>query len=209
MNKVNDNQFAEYLKQLRETKNWTVNQLALRSGVSPAQISRIENGKRGVPRPETIKKLSEGLGESYEEMMKVAGYFDEEEINNQINSLLFSQRLKEGMNQTNISIEDAAEYCRVRVSKIQELLSSPKDVSESMLYDLASLIHVTPDYLGGFTDDPTGFSSNTPKPLEITEFLRKHEVMFQGIPLNGEDKQKIEDVLTGLFWNIKEQKQKR
>ncbi|WP_438347304.1 helix-turn-helix domain-containing protein [Paenibacillus sp. FA6] len=29
------------------------------------------------------------------------------------------------------------------------------------------------------------------------------ELMFDGIPLNGEDKRKIKDVLTGLFWEAK------
>lgn len=66
--------FGDYLKELRESKGMTVNQLAVYSGVSAAAISRIENGKRGVPKPETIKKLSEALKEPYPEMMKVAGH---------------------------------------------------------------------------------------------------------------------------------------
>ncbi|MNL73097.1 hypothetical protein D3C87_1985090 [compost metagenome] len=30
------------------------------------------------------------------------------------------------------------------------------------------------------------------------------ELMFDGIPLNKEDKQRIKDVLTGLFWDAKQ-----
>ncbi|MCG6184284.1 helix-turn-helix domain-containing protein [Anoxybacillus sp. LAT_38] len=70
-------QFGSYVRALREKKGFTVNQLALYSGVSSAQISRIENGLRGVPKPETIKKLSEALGHPYEDLMQAAGYIDD------------------------------------------------------------------------------------------------------------------------------------
>lgn len=70
-------QFGSFIRALRKKKGFTVNQLALYSGVSSAQISRIENGLRGVPKPETIKKLSEALGHPYEDLMQVAGYIDD------------------------------------------------------------------------------------------------------------------------------------
>ncbi|KFZ43035.1 XRE family transcriptional regulator [Anoxybacillus flavithermus] len=70
-------QFGSYIRALRTKKGFTVNQLALYSGVSSAQISRIENGLRGIPKPETIKKLSEALGHSYENLMQAAGYIDD------------------------------------------------------------------------------------------------------------------------------------
>ncbi|MGG3792522.1 helix-turn-helix transcriptional regulator [Geobacillus thermodenitrificans] len=72
-------QFGSYIRQLREKKGYTVNQLSLYSGVSSAQISRIENGLRGVPKPETIKKLSEALGHPYEDLMQAAGYLGNNE----------------------------------------------------------------------------------------------------------------------------------
>ncbi|BAB07268.1 immunity repressor protein (phage-related protein) [Halalkalibacterium halodurans C-125] len=70
-------QFGSFIRALRKKKGFTVNQLALYSGVSSAQISRIENGLRGVPKPETIKKLSEALGHPYEDLMQAAGYIDD------------------------------------------------------------------------------------------------------------------------------------
>ncbi|BBU40725.1 hypothetical protein APP_30170 [Aeribacillus pallidus] len=70
-------QFGSFIRALRKKKGFTVNQLALYSGVSSAQISRIENGLRGVPKPETIKKLSEALGHPYKDLMQAAGYIDD------------------------------------------------------------------------------------------------------------------------------------
>ncbi|CAM3302269.1 MULTISPECIES: helix-turn-helix domain-containing protein [Paenibacillus] len=68
--------FGEYIRKLREQKGLSLNQLATKSGVSNAQISRIENGLRDLPRPETIKKLAIGLDAPQAELMEKAGYFE-------------------------------------------------------------------------------------------------------------------------------------
>lgn len=75
-----DNVFGEYLRKVRQEKNFSINGLAKKSGISNAQISRIESGARGVPKPETIEKLANALNVSYVEMMVVAGYWDEEDL---------------------------------------------------------------------------------------------------------------------------------
>lgn len=71
------NEFGTYLKTKREIRGFSVNQLALKSGVSAAQISRIENGVRGNPKPDTIQKLATALKVDYQEMMEKAGYLIE------------------------------------------------------------------------------------------------------------------------------------
>lgn len=60
-------EFGYYLRQLREGKGLTINQLAALAGISGAQISRIENGLRGVPKPATLRKIAEATDVSYEE----------------------------------------------------------------------------------------------------------------------------------------------
>lgn len=75
--------FGDYVKQIRESKGLTLNQTAMYSGISAAQLSRIENGKRGTPKPPTIKALSEALKIDYDELMKVAGYIDQPVSNNE------------------------------------------------------------------------------------------------------------------------------
>ena len=56
--------FGSRLKELRLAKKYGVNQLALKSGVSSAQISRYENGKR-----KTVKKLADALDVSVSELI--------------------------------------------------------------------------------------------------------------------------------------------
>ncbi|MGG4039939.1 helix-turn-helix domain-containing protein [Heyndrickxia ginsengihumi] len=73
--------FGKYIREIRESKGLTLNQVALYSEISAAQLSRIENGKRGVPKATTIKKLAEALKCDYKELMQIAGYIDTEENN--------------------------------------------------------------------------------------------------------------------------------
>ncbi|NQX48636.1 helix-turn-helix domain-containing protein [Paenibacillus tritici] len=129
-------EFGNYLKQLRESKGLTINQLAALAGISGAQISRIENGLRGVPKPATLRKIAEATEVSYEELMGHAGYLTEAE-------------------------------------------SSP--------------------------EGPIPVWATSKDKRDFRQMLEDDgELMFDGIPLNKEDKQRIKDVLTGLFWEAKQ-----
>jgi len=70
--------FGEYIKQLRLKRGYSVNELAAKSGVSNAHISRMERGLRSAPSPRIIKKLANTLKANYEEMLSVAGYLPTE-----------------------------------------------------------------------------------------------------------------------------------
>lgn len=75
-------EFGKYIKQLRSARNLTIRQLQLYSGVSNSYLSQLENGKRGIPSPEILKKLSKGLKLPYEELMKEAGYLEDDKTDN-------------------------------------------------------------------------------------------------------------------------------
>ncbi|WP_248924931.1 helix-turn-helix domain-containing protein [Paenibacillus hamazuiensis] len=68
--------FYGKLRDMRKLKGYTIRELSDRSGVSAAYISQLENGNRGVPSPEVLQKLSEGLNTPYDELMRLAGYLD-------------------------------------------------------------------------------------------------------------------------------------
>lgn len=71
--------FYDQLRDMRKLKGFTIRELADRSGVSAAYISQLENGNRGVPSPEVLMKLSEGLNVSYPTLMELAGYLQSEQ----------------------------------------------------------------------------------------------------------------------------------
>ncbi|CAM3515793.1 helix-turn-helix domain-containing protein [Marinicrinis lubricantis] len=71
-------EFYQKLRDLRKLRGYTIREVSDRSGVSPAYISQLENGNRGVPSPEILMKLSEGLNISYSDLMGIAGYLEKE-----------------------------------------------------------------------------------------------------------------------------------
>jgi len=70
--------FGQYLRRLRKKKNLSLRQLSDLTGISDSYLSLIEKGKRGVPRPEYLRRLAEALGVSYDDMLAKAGYREPE-----------------------------------------------------------------------------------------------------------------------------------
>jgi SOS regulatory protein LexA len=98
--------FGAFLKQLRKNQNLTIRQLEKQSGVSNAYLSQIENGKRGLPTPEILKKIHVPLGVGYDDLMEKAGY-----ISAEIRSELLPETIQtmESYDELNELIENAAE----------------------------------------------------------------------------------------------------
>jgi transcriptional regulator with XRE-family HTH domain len=69
--------FGEYLKQLRNEKKISQRELAEMSGISNAEISRIETGERKKPSHLTLKAIAPFLGIAYEELLRQAGFIEE------------------------------------------------------------------------------------------------------------------------------------
>ncbi|ULO05169.1 helix-turn-helix domain-containing protein [Paenibacillus sp. 19GGS1-52] len=72
--------FGEYLRKLRNDKKLTLEQVAKSAGFSKGYLSNIENGRRGVPSPEILKKLAVALETQYMELMQAAGHVPEAEL---------------------------------------------------------------------------------------------------------------------------------
>lgn len=69
--------FGSFIKNLREQNNLSQRDLSEKSGVSNAEISRLETGGRKKPSPLVLKSLAPYLGVTYEELMQQAGYIEE------------------------------------------------------------------------------------------------------------------------------------
>lgn len=229
---MNTKEFGEYIKTLRIKKGYkSQRQLADASGISNGTIARIENGTQR-PTADTLKVLAKFLDADYVDLLLRAGYLPESYINESEDKgrsdepesdtksaeksisksqlKTFSNRLSASIEKLGLSIESVANACRVSESYIRELMYEPKQLpGTTTLYKLADLLGVTPDYLGGFTHDPQGVSPDTPKPKELKEFLKTQSVMYDGIPLTDEDKEKIDMVLQALFLDAKKRNKRK
>lgn len=79
------NDFGKYIRKLRNDRKLTIRQLELYSSVSNSYLSQLENGKRGIPSPDILKKLSKGLKHPYSDLLEKAGYIDESDKSDEAN----------------------------------------------------------------------------------------------------------------------------
>jgi transcriptional regulator with XRE-family HTH domain len=87
--------FGVYLKNLRLENGLSQKELAEKSGVSSAEISRIETGDRKKVSPDVIKSISPYLNVSYESLLSRAGYLDADSLNYEELRIQEKEHLKE------------------------------------------------------------------------------------------------------------------
>ena len=129
---------GQYIKELREKKDFSQRQLYLYSGVSNAEISKIEKGIRKKVPPETLKKLAPHLGVSYEELMRVAGYLKPDIVVQHGDSLHVAE--VEGTYKTDIhipndypypiTVRDRKQYDEQVVNKVRSFFMDDKVAEE-------------------------------------------------------------------------------
>ncbi len=71
---MTENAFGQYLKQIRRKNKLTQNKLAELSGVSNAEISRIETGQRKNISLEVLSKIAPFLNKTLAEFVEAQGY---------------------------------------------------------------------------------------------------------------------------------------
>lgn len=120
------NEFGLYIRKLRNEKEMTIRQLELYSGVSNSYLSQLENGKRGIPSPDIIKKISNGLKVDYNDLMIKAGYMDKELTSRkEIDSLSdeeVDEELKEFMSKLKVWYKNAPENKREELRLMRNML---------------------------------------------------------------------------------------
>ena len=100
------NEFSIYLKKIRKEKSKTMMGLSNGTNISQSYLSQLETGKRKPPSANVLMSIAEFLGENeretyeiYNNLMKKAGYFDDEvyvyQFNQQENNALLKMDSKE------------------------------------------------------------------------------------------------------------------
>ncbi|CAK1233066.1 helix-turn-helix domain-containing protein [Fructobacillus fructosus] len=81
-------QFATNINEIRESKGFTIRQVATYSGLNPSTISMLENAKRNIPKVSTLEKLANGLKEPVNKIIELAGYKPESHKSNEYEDTL-------------------------------------------------------------------------------------------------------------------------
>ncbi|RKD21124.1 hypothetical protein BEP19_15745 [Ammoniphilus oxalaticus] len=121
----NPNEFGKELRRLRRNKRLTMNQLGDKVDLTQPYISMIENGKAGKVIPDTIKKLSDGLGVDYSDLMRKAGYLKNRKENA---GKGFGDYIKELREKAGKTIEEVSYESGLSTEEIQRIEN--KEVNE-------------------------------------------------------------------------------
>jgi HTH-type transcriptional regulator, competence development regulator len=88
--------------------------------------------------------------------------------------------------------------------------------SSEDLQHIADILHTTTDYLLGRSPAEPVYAGAVPEwatSKDKRDFKRMleedGEIMFDGIPMNEKDRQRVLDVLTGLFWEAKQMNKRK
>lgn len=73
---VFDMSLGDFMKEKRKQKNWSQRDLASASGISNAEISRLEAGKRKEPSPSVLREIAKSLDVPIEELLQEAGIIE-------------------------------------------------------------------------------------------------------------------------------------
>ncbi|WP_353053141.1 helix-turn-helix domain-containing protein [Bacillus thuringiensis] len=145
---ISPKEFGKELKRLRKEKKLTMTQLGEKIDLTQAYLSMLENGKAGKVKPDTIRKLSEGLGISYFTIMNKAGYLIEKEENK---SKMFGDYIRELREKSQKTVEEVSEESGLSIEEIQKIENKEEgEPSKAKLLKLGKAMGIDDLYMWFF-----------------------------------------------------------
>lgn len=114
----------------------------------------------------------------------------------------FGTRMKELRTSRSLRQDQLAEILEIAPSTVGAYERDTREPNFELVVKMADYFNVSLDYMFCRTDDKrTVAEALKDNSYDLKEFLRNNYVLFNGNELSVEDKQRILDVLLGLFWN--------
>lgn len=191
---------GEYLRTLRGTESLRNVSDRINNALSHSYISDIENGvsRRGnriKPSPYALKILAKAYKADFNQLMKMAGYIESDEVTN----LHFGQRLKELRKAKKITQQELGELIHVSNVSVSGYEIGKTFPDPTTLNNIADYFEVSLDYLHGRQNVPTGLSAKDA--IDLEGLLNSNvNTAYGGEILTDKEKQRVKDLLTGFFW---------
>ncbi|MGG4096168.1 helix-turn-helix domain-containing protein [Paenibacillus lautus] len=126
-----------------------------------------------------------------------------------------SNRIRKIRREKEMSGTDIAAKLGISAQYYYSIERGTRNLSADVAADLADIFDVSVDYLLGLSDardlKPVGPTENIPDwatSKDVADFKKMLEndqpVLFDGVPIEGENRQRVMDILSGLFWEAKE-----
>ncbi|WP_020621243.1 helix-turn-helix domain-containing protein [Paenibacillus daejeonensis] len=122
-------------------------------------------------------------------------------------------RIREIRNQRKVSGPDLADQLKISPQFLYGIERETRTLSAEMASRIAEIFGVSVDYLLGRSSD--SHQSSIPEwatSKDKRDFKRMleddGELMFDGIPFDAEDREKVKRVMEAIFWDAKEKNKK-
>lgn len=121
----------------------------------------------------------------------------------------FGARLRALRMEKNLTQEDLGKILKVGKASISGYENETRQPDNESLVTLANYFGVTVDYLLGNKSTPKWADKNDI--IELHDFLNSNAGMaFEGVNLSPEQKQRVNEILTQVFWDeIKKEKNRK
>lgn len=121
---------------------------------------------------------------------------------------MFGERLKQLRLSTNKTQQQIADQLGISRAAYSHLENGRNEPDSTTLVKLANIFDVTTDYLLGNNQTPDRADENDL--IELDKLLDSNVNMaFNGENLTEEEKQRVKDVLTGMFWKVLKRKKEK
>ncbi|MBF8378516.1 helix-turn-helix transcriptional regulator [Alicyclobacillus mali] len=200
--------FGERLERLRIQQGLSQDQLAEAVGLTRAAVSHYEKGRRR-PDFDTVRKLADFFHVSTDYLL---GLTDQPLPQAESKIEVFARRLRESRIKQGLDIREIADRLKVSEAYVRGLEEQPlRYPGVTTLNRLAELLGVTSAYLVGDTNDPKdpGPYNAWYQPKDLIRFLDESDVMFEGQPLDDDDKARIKEILAAIFRDARKRNRRR
>ncbi|MBS5910263.1 MAG: helix-turn-helix domain-containing protein [Paenibacillus macerans] len=217
-------EFGEYLRSLRKKRGLTLVQLKDATSISQPYLSQMENGLKGIPSPETLKKLADPLGVSHTELMIRAGHIEKLEVYDELLKIKNNEDFNE---QYNVSrhlklvinvlsdgekfydslgpgMDAAYEIAESRFGK--DFVLTPSSLVDLVLNVNWATLGDEYDEHDGYVFELLSFMADLAMSVEgkeaetdIFHLLKNRKIKYNGHPLNESDRERILGMLKMLF----------
>lgn len=89
-----------YLKELRDKRGYSLNDVCVKTGITNSKLSKIERGVTQTPDPKVIKQLACLYGIPTVSLFQMAGYLDENDLLEYTHTFKGVDRLKDNEKET-------------------------------------------------------------------------------------------------------------
>lgn len=104
------------------------------------------------------------------------------------------RRIQKLRKQKNLTQQELATVIGISRGSLSMIEIDKREPDNQTLKKFADFFNVSTDYLLGRTDDPS-YQTDELSEKELEEIIKKEGIMFDGIPLDEEDKEDIMEVM--------------